>query len=122
MSAAADSCVDAFVDNLMGGHCNGLQTGGAESIDGGARNGDRKSSDDRGDSRYVRSLRSVRLGAATESRPQSPPDQRAEAFLQNILNTMGGKIVRPSDIKGSAERFSQASPGAGDDDSFSHEI
>jgi len=41
-------------------------------------------------------------------------------FLQYILNTVGGKIVRSRHVEGPAERFRKTSPGAGDDDSFTH--
>ena len=117
--AAADGGVGAFVDDLVRGNGDGLQAGGAESIDGGAATVTGRPARIAATRATFISLRAVRLRAA-ENHVLDFGRIELRRFAQNVFDAVRGQIVRPGHIEGSAERFRKASPRAGDNDSFSH--
>ena len=62
--ATANRGIHTLTDNLMSGYSDRLQTRGAETVDGGARNRCGKSGEHGGSARYVLALRAMRLRAA----------------------------------------------------------
>jgi len=65
--AAADGSFRALIDDLVRGHGDGLEPGGAEAIDGGRCDGDGQSSKHGGHASDVRTLRTVGLRAAQDN-------------------------------------------------------
>ena len=83
----------SFVHDLMRRHRDGLQAGGAESIDGGGRNRHRKPSQNGRHARDVRPLHAMRLGAAQNHVADFSGIERRR-LAQHIADAMRRQIFR----------------------------
>ena len=100
--AAADGGFGAFSNNLVRGHGDGLQPGGAEAVhgDGGRRN--RETGEQRRHARDVVALHSVRLSAA-ENHVFDFGGIELRSLAQDVLDAMGGQIFGPRHVERAAK-------------------
>src|SRR5262245_53054133 len=96
--AAADGCLGSFLHDLISGYGDGLQSGGAEAIDGDARDGDRQTGADQRDAGNIVSLRAVGVGTA-EDDVVDFPGVELRRLAEDVLNAVSGQIVGASEIE-----------------------
>src|SRR5271165_94079 len=105
----------------MGGDRDRVQSRGAESIDGGARNRHGQPRQHGGYASYVAPLWTVRL-AATQNHIADFGQFKLRDASQYFADRVGGQIVRPRPVKGPAVRFRKRGTLAVYDNCFSHAL
>ncbi len=119
LEAAADRRVRAAQDDLVRGHRDGLQPRRAEAVDRRARDRDRQAGPDQRHARHVAALRAVGLGAAHDH-VLDLGDVELRGLAEDVLDAVGGQVIRAGDVERPAMGLGERGAGAGDDDSLSH--
>jgi hypothetical protein len=119
LHAPADRCIDTFVDDLMRGRSNGLQTRGAEAIDGSACDGWRKAGQHGRNARDVLTLWTVRLAAA-ENDVLYFVGVEVWRLGHNVPKAMCSEIFRTRQIERAPKGFGKCGPRTGNHNHFSH--
>ena len=101
--------------NMVGGHGDGLQAGGAEAVDGDARRGHRHAGQQGHLTADIR--RGVGIVAHVAVFDEVELDARAR---HGVLHRMGPKRHGGSDIEPAPTRLGQARTGIGYDNGFAH--
>src|SRR6266481_1858057 len=117
--AAAHRRVGPFMDDLVRRHGNGVQSRGAEAVDGGSANRSGQTGQHGRDARDVVALGTMRLAAA-QNDIFDLFGIELRSFAQHILNAMRGEFIRTRDVERSAKGFGECGPRAGYDNGFSH--
>ena len=115
--AAADRHVGALVEDLVGGHRDGLQAGGAEAVDGRAGDRPRQSGPNPRDAGDVHALLAFRITAADDHVFNLGRIELRHAF-EHRLDAVGDQVVRPRQVERAAERFRQRRSQTCDNDGF----
>src|SRR5712691_4651764 len=119
LDAAADHDVGAVVDDVVGRDRDRLEPRGAEAVHREATDAHREPGADRRDARDVVALRAVGLAAA-ENHVLDLRRVELWDLAEDVLDAVGGEVVRPREVERAAERLGERRAGARDDDGFTH--